>query len=95
LQLVFLSGSLAAANMPLSLVQVQYLTHLLIECFVVLWESLGKVFMYRGFGKAEVFGCAANGGTGFYDIYGQRAGSFLDGICHIIPSLHMSAENRL
>ncbi len=84
---VFFTGSQTAANMALRLVCIQDLAYLLVESFVISWESLGKVFVYGGFRYTEVLRRCPDSSPGLNDVHSQLAGSFFDRVCHTVPSL--------
>ena len=95
LNLVFSTGCQAAPNMPLRLVFVKDLPHLTVKAFVALWKSLGKVFVYSRFGYTKVLRCVSNGSTGLNYVHCQSAGSILDCVCHMDPSLLISTVKIL
>ena len=63
--------------MPLLFVQIQNLPYLQIQGVVVLFQPVGKILMYRGFGDAEVLGGGSDGGAGFDYVHSQLTGPIL------------------
>ena len=71
--------------MPLLLVDIQYLTNLFVKTSIVPGQTLLQVFMYRGFGNAEVFRRGPYGGPGIDHVHSQLPGSVIHIVRHQIP----------
>jgi len=67
----------STADVPFPFVLIKYLAYLLIEHRVIMFETLGNVFMYCGFGDMVVFCGGADCCSGFNHVHSQFAGSFL------------------
>ena len=80
--LVFSLCCHSAPDMPLLLVQIKYLPDLKIQCAVILFQPLGQVLMYRGFGNAEVFCGSTDSSAGFNHVHSHFTGPLLKFCCH-------------
>ena len=89
--LILPTCGLTAANVALGLVYVQKLTHLMKKRRTDPRQPLSEVFMYGGFGNAELLGGGADGRTVIYDILRQIAGTLLN----ICIQLHHSPYSRV
>ena len=83
---VFPSCGHAAPDVPLLLVQIQYLPDLQVQAVVVLLQSAGQVLVDGGFGYSEVFCCGPDRGPGFNHVHSQFAGTLLHAVIHLVPS---------
>ena len=71
------SGSQAAADMAFLFIHIQNFPDLQIQGVIVLFQPLGNILMYRGFGNAEVLGGRPDRGTGFDYVHSQLTGPVL------------------
>ena len=83
LRAVFFFCCHSAADMPFLLVLIQDFANLDIQTLIELWQALGKIFMYRGFGNTELLCRSADSSAGLYHVHSQFAGTLLDCIQHI------------
>ena len=74
---IFLSGGHAATDMPFPFILIQNFPYLRIELRVMVFQTLGYIFVYRGFGNVKVFCCRSDSCAGFNHVHSQFAGSFL------------------
>lgn len=75
-----------APDVAFLLVFLQHLPDLKIQGVVILLQPVGQIFMYGGFGNAEVPGGGPDGGTGFNHVYSHFARAFFHGFFHRHPS---------
>lgn len=83
---VFFSCGEAASDVPLLLVEVQHLSGLGVKLWVNFGKPLSDVFVYCGFGDAEVTGAGSDGRAGFNHVQRQLTLSLADGLGHSFPS---------
>ena len=69
--MIFPSCGLAASDMPLRLILLQYILNLRIQRYIVSFKPFGKVFMYGGLAYSKMFGCRPNGGFVLYYVLRQ------------------------
>ena len=89
--LVFPACRQSSPDVAFRLIDIQKLPHLLIQGWVKPGQALCQVFMYGGFGNAELRGGGADGRPVFDDVYGQVAGPFFN----ICIQIHHSPFSRV
>jgi hypothetical protein len=75
--LIFFSGCHTTPDMALLLIHIQNLPHLLVQREIVLFQSVGQIFMYGGFGNTEMPGGGPDSGAGFNHVHSQLTGPLL------------------
>ena len=66
--MIFMACSKAAAQMTLIFITLQYLLYTVIQCAVLLFQTLCQIFMDCRFTNSELFCGIADGCTRFCDI---------------------------
>lgn len=82
--MIFSFGCLAAADMTLLFVAVEYGFYLVIEHFVGLFELCGDVLMDRAFADSELTRRRSDRGVVLYDVFPQYYASFLVAVAALL-----------
>ena len=82
--MIFPFGCLAAADMTLLFVAVEYVFYLIIERFVGFFELCGDVLMDRAFADSELARCCSDRRIVLYDVFPQYYASFLVAVAALL-----------
>jgi len=92
--LVFSFCCHSAPDVAFLFVYIQYLTHLQVQGFVDMQQTVRQILMYGGFGNPKMPGSGTDRCAGFNHVHSQCTGSLLNGICHRLPSDAVCYQNQ-